>query len=65
MPRVACCPIRRVPPEAAIEVLGHVSKEMLKRYGHLNREAKRAAVEALERKAPTPVQIPKWLLKRA
>jgi integrase len=55
----------RVPPEAAIEVLGHVSKQMLKRYCHLNREAKRAAVEALERKAPSPVQIPRWLLKKA
>lgn len=51
----------RVPPEAAIEVLGHVSKEMLKRYCHLNREAKRAAVEALERKAPSSVQLPRWL----
>jgi integrase len=55
----------RVPPEAAIEVLGHVSKEMLKRYCHLNREAKRAAVEALERKAPSAVKIPSWLLKKA
>jgi integrase len=54
-----------VPPEAAIEVLGHVSKQMLKRYCHLNREAKRAAVEALARKSPSTVKIPAWLLKKA
>ena len=53
-----------VPPEAAIEVLGHVSKQMLKRYCHLNREAKRAAVDALARKTPSTVKIPSWLLKR-
>jgi integrase len=52
-----------VPVEAAIEVLGHVSRQMLKRYCHLNREAKRAAVQALDRKPSASVQIPAWLLK--
>lgn len=52
----------RVPPESAIEVLGHVSRQMLKRYSHLSREAKRLAVEALDRKpSKSSADLPNWL----
>lgn len=51
----------RVPPESAIEVLGHVSRAMLKRYSHLSRDAKRLAVEALEKKPVQPQGLPNWL----
>jgi integrase len=54
----------RVTRQAAKDVLGHVSDAMLDRYCHLKREAKRVAVEALQRKKPQPVKIPSWLLKR-
>jgi integrase len=53
----------RVTRQAAKDVLGHVSDAMLDRYCHLKREAKRVAVEALQRKKPQPVKIPSWLRK--
>jgi len=53
-----------VTPQTAIDILGHVSEKMLKRYGHLSRAAKRAAVDALCKKPAQNAQIPAWLLKK-
>jgi integrase len=41
--------------ETAESIAGHISQRIKKRYSHVRLEAKRAAVEALDRIAPKPV----------
>ena len=45
-------------------MMGHVSQAMLKRYSHIRLEARRRAIEALERAgAENPVGVPKEIPK--
>jgi intergrase/recombinase len=42
-----------VPEQALMAIAGHVSKEMLEHYSHIRMEAKRAAVEVLDKIKPS------------
>ena len=45
-----------VPEQTLMSIAGHVSKEMLEHYSHIRMEAKRSAVEALDRVKPPFVE---------
>jgi integrase len=38
-----------IPEQVMLDMMGHVSQAMLKRYSHIRLEARRRAIEALER----------------
>jgi len=46
-----------VPEQTLMSIAGHVSKEMLEHYSHIRMEAKRSAVEALDRVKPPFVEV--------
>ena len=53
-----------IPEQVMLDMMGHVSQAMLKRYSHIRLEARRRAIEALERGVPqvsvgVPKEIPK------
>jgi len=53
-----------IPEQVMFDIMGHVSQAMLKRYSHIRLEARRRAIEALERAGAgvwvgAPKEIPK------
>ena len=53
-----------IPEQVMLDMMGHVSQAMLKRYSHIRLEARRRAIQALERAgAEISVGVPKEVPK--
>ena len=46
-----------------LDIMGHVSRAMLKRYSHIRAKARREAIAAVEQRAAFPMGVAKELAK--